>query len=115
MAALQNFSLLAGDDETVTFTVDQTSGIDIRLSGMLIEWKVFLQDNGVVSNETPLISKTLTDGIVIVPSPEGFVVTIARADTLGLLGNYYHEAKVIDGLGDYTTVTQGIMTVLEAQ
>ena len=45
------------------------------------------------------------------PSPEGFIVNIDRADTLNLLGNYYHEARIVDGLGEDITVTYGLMTV----
>lgn len=113
---LQNFSVIRGDGEEVTFDIVDGSGVDIKLSGIEIEWKVFAQETGVVVDDaTPLFTKSISHGIEIIESPESFKVTIEGADTEDLLGNYYHEAKVIDGLGIKTTVTQGIMTVLEAQ
>lgn len=112
---LQNFSIPAGDTDTVTFEVVPDTGIDILLSGLHVTWKVYDQEHGVVDDDAvAIISRSLGAGIEIVPSPPGFVVTIEGSDTLALLGNYYFEAQVIDALEAVTTVTQGIMTVTEA-
>lgn len=113
---LQNFSTIRGDGEDVTFDIVEGSGVDVSLPGIEIIWSVYEQETGVVADDAePLFEKSLGHGITIQESPQRFVVTIDGDDTDELLGNYYHEAKVIDGLGGKTTVTQGIMTVLEAQ
>lgn len=115
---LQNFAVARGDDETVTFNMIKDSGINLADMGITVVWKVFEQSTGVVADDAvAIITKSVGDGLEITPSPSPgkFTITIAHADTVELLGNYYHEAKVTDALTAITTVVQGIMTVLEAQ
>jgi hypothetical protein len=112
MAILQNFSVPAGDTVPVSFAITDPT---ISLHGAVVVWEAWASLHGLpIPGLPPVISKSSLaspDGIDITPSPEGFIVEIERADTLNLLGNYYHEARVVDSLDEDITVTYGLMTV----
>jgi hypothetical protein len=110
---IQNFSVAAGNAVPITFDVGP-DGVN-TLTDCTIVWKVYNQAFGE-PNGDPIISKTSpSDGIEIVdPIYQVFEVDLVKADTLELLGNYYHEATVIDALGNESTPTVGIMTVTQA-
>lgn len=115
MPVIQNFSVPAGDDVPVTFVMDPGSGIDINTAEA--RWRAFQQENGVPLPATsPILDKTSLSGggIELVPSPLGFIVTFAGADTVDMLRNYYHEAEVTDAAG-HSTLTVGIMTVTQTE
>lgn len=107
-ALLVNFSVPAGDGVAQAFNVAAIP----TLAGHTVYWGLFSQVFGVP--QTLLVSKESASGhgITILPSPPNtFVVDLLTADTQSLLGNYYHEARVVDGSGNITTVIQGICTV----
>ncbi len=101
---LSNFSIASGDDLDKPFQIDAADGIS--LVGASIAWRVYDQTSGSVSSLVPIIVKS-TD------SPDGgiSIPTSPAADTISLLGNYYHSAQVVDSGGKVTTVFSGIMTV----
>lgn len=112
-AALQDFSIGAGNDALIPVTVGSTI-IGDTLVGAAIRWEVFDQVFGVVADGAlALITKSDTDGISVTDSPPMvFTIALAGADTRDLpLGNYYHEGCVIDEIGGRETVIAGIMTV----
>jgi hypothetical protein len=111
---IQNFSVPANSDQILTFTI--TSGIpNDSLVGATIYWRVYDQEFGcVVPTIPPVISKSSLSGggITILASPPmTFTVDLLRTDTVNLLRNYYHEATVVDEIGENEPVTVGIMTV----
>ena len=116
MPIIQNFSVPAGDDVDLTFDIDDDTAI--VLSGATIFWNAYEQIQGVPDKTKPVINKSSVsgDGIEIPASPDDiFVVSLVEADTLELLRNYYHEAKIVDANGNHTTVTIGVMTVTETE
>lgn len=117
-AALQNFSVGAGNDALITVTVESGTVGD-TLVGSTIYWEVYPQKSGIVPNAAlPLITKTNNSGggdlTVLGSPPMTFTIQLDEADTLGLIGNYYHEAVAIDETGGRVTVLAGIMTVTQA-
>lgn len=116
MAAIQHFSVSAGDDAELYFTIDTDTGITINGAEVLFE--VFPQAHGIPDKtDGPIISKsTGASTIAVIESPPNhFLVSLVSTDTVDLLHNYYFEAKVVDVNGNNTTVTKGLMCVTEAQ
>ncbi len=113
MPLIQNFSVPAADDLTVNFAVEGE-----LLSGTDIFWQAFNQQHGVPSG-SPIISKTLGDGIEITSniSPStNFAVQLNAADTSVLsFGNYYHEVRIVEPGPRTVTLAYGIMTVTETE
>jgi len=111
---LQNFSLPAGDDVEMTLDIGpDIVGAENDLTGCTILWQVFGQTYGVPDGAPPIISKsTGGNGITITGTDaQTAEMIVDRADTFGLLGNYYHEAKIVDGTDNEISVTYGILTI----
>lgn len=118
MPVIQNISLPAGDNADITFNIDGTNVID--LNGATIYWRVFDHVWGIPEGAAVLSKATdalaIDDTIEIPGSPaDVFVVPIRADDTKGMLGNYYHEAIVIDVAGNPYTVTTGMFTVTQTK
>lgn len=111
MPIIQNFSIPAGDDVDVNFDVDPDDGAS--LVGATIYWRVYEQEFGQpIAGADAVLEKVLDDGIQVTDPDAGqFVVEIAADDTVDMLRNYYHEARIKDVDGNWVTVTTGIMTV----
>jgi hypothetical protein len=111
---IQNFSVPADNDHDVIFTITSSASSD-TLDGSTVYWRVFEQMMGSPTPAVPpVISKSSQsgDGVTILPSPPmTFVVSLSKVDTAALLRNYYHEATVVDEIGNIDTVTVGVMTV----
>ena len=112
---VQNVSIPAGDAADLNFDVDPDDGQ--TLLGADIYWKVYEQEHGVPKlGVDPVIVKVLDDGIQITdPDALKFTVAIQREDTVGLLRNYHHEAKIIDPDGNHVTVNYGVFTVTQTE
>jgi hypothetical protein len=114
MPIIQNFSVPAGDSVQVSFVVqpDPDGDEDISLHNATVNWRVYPALQGVrVAGADPLIAKVSPTNIQIIESPKMFIASIDRADTLAMLGNYYHEATVTSPGGEIVTVTIGTMNV----
>lgn len=105
----QNFSVPAGDAASFNIVLDEPfpSGFP---SGWQVEWQAFDQTYG---NPTvpPIIVKGLSGGIDFLESPPTLTILLDGADTVALLGNYFHVATFVDPSGARTTSASGIMTV----
>jgi hypothetical protein len=116
----QNFSIPADDDAIVSFVVDE-SVVDITtLQGSEIWWNVYpMQYACPVPGQPALITKTNQGGSLDIEIPASpaltFYVSIYRADTIALLRNYYHEARILNPQQQLVTVAVGIMTVLPSE
>ena len=108
---IQHFSLSAGDAAEINFDVDPDSGVS--LLGATPYWLAYEQDNGVPDIDAgPVLKKVLDNGLQITdPDLLQFQVILDFDDTKDLLGNYYHEAFVIDADDRHVTTTVGIMTI----
>lgn len=112
---IQNFAIPADNDLTIELDITPLMSMD-TLAGSNVFWNVYEQQYGVpVPNVDPVITKsTLSPGgdITILDSPTmSALVTVLRADTVGLLRSYYHETTVRDITGNISTVNCGIVTI----
>ena len=86
MANLQNFSLTAGEDKTLSLTARSSSGAILSLTSAGITWRLVNRFGVTVLNKT---------GTVVSASAGTFTVALTDADTAGLPdGTYAHEALV---------------------
>jgi len=110
---VQNFSINAGDPVRVNIDVNPDTGVSL-IPGVQIFWTAFKQRFGVpVTTEPPAIRKVLDAGIEIDdPDTLTFHVDLDAADSIDLLGNYYHETVIQSVAGDKLTVNCGEVTVL---
>lgn len=116
MPIIQNFSIPAGDSQTIEFDITSETIQQATLVGATVFWEVYEQVNGLpVPDVDPVIRKTSLSGggIQILPDsqPLTFYVFVDPEDTDALARNYYHEAKVYDSTGNPISITYGIMTV----
>lgn len=108
---MQNFVIPTGDTRDVVF-MSEASGVSLA-DGTAI-WQAFTQISGVPdldSGSLVIAKDSGTGGIDIMISPEEFVLHLMPSDTIGLLGNFYHELRFVDINGNVYTAARGIMTV----
>jgi hypothetical protein len=107
---VQNFSIHAGEDCELEVT-SYRNGALVDLTGSKVEW--FLRKHP--TSKTALLTKTSTPaaGIVIgtPPSNGKFTVTLAKADSLTLLGVYAHGSSVVDGATKTFPILHGYVTI----
>lgn len=110
----QNFSLFVQNDMDVLFDIGpDDTGTNLAFAQELT-WKAYSQILGVPDKAIPLISKSPGAGIVIDdPLLMKITITIENQDTEGLAGNYYHEIKLVADHGKITTLSTGLMTVID--
>jgi hypothetical protein len=109
---VQNVSVPADDDAELDFSLTPTGDIVLG-PGSQIFFDVYEQQFGQPIPGTPaVLSKVLDHGIQITnPDLLQFTVTIARADTVAMLRNYYYETRVVDVNNSSVTTTVGIFTI----
>lgn len=109
-AVNQNFSIPQGTASQVDFVVNPKVGE--TLLGSVIYWNVFALIQDIVQGPA-IIQKQLDAGIQIDdPVAQTFHANLVRSDTETLVpGNYYHEIVIVDGSGNPTTTTEGVMTL----
>jgi hypothetical protein len=112
---IQNFSIPAGNSVEIDFELPSPD--DEILSGFNVVWKAYEQEHGVVTIPlVTVITKSLEGGgITLGTAPISFTISIAGADTVNLLDNYYHEAAIVDPSGGVITSAQGVMTITQAE
>jgi len=109
----QKIVMWIGDDLVITIPVKDAVGNWVDLTGATAEWWMGKAVNSTGAN-VYIKKSTLESGgdlqiINVASGPEwDLVVTIHPLDTEHLRsGTFYHEAKVIDGYGKYSTVMTG--------
>lgn len=112
-ATAQDFALTAGDSKLLQFTVTDSDGTAIDLTGARVDWWM---SRGTPDRfgKTPVLQKSTSNNSIDVVSPmDGrFDIALAPADTHTFAaGSYYHEAQVRDVLGNVATVTTGTITI----
>ena len=115
---IQNFTIRRNSDETLTATIESNIVGD-TLVGTTIDWAVYGMTYGTVIGSPVLIFKSTNAGSITIPgSPDMvFYITMDAVDTADLaLGNYYHEALIIDEGGFRTPAAfQGVMTITQTE
>lgn len=62
--------------------------------------------------EAPLLTKSSPTDIVLSDPENGLlVITVPKTETADLIGTYWQEVQIEDGLGNRSTVFQGQLTV----
>jgi hypothetical protein len=106
----QNFNTYPSDVTSPVFTILDDNGAPVNISGVSdIRWTA---QRAV--NQPIVLSKTKVAGQITFISggtTGQFQVNLLAADTAALTGVYLHQALLIDGLGNQSTVTLGQMTV----
>jgi hypothetical protein len=102
-ATNQSFNMMAGETRKMNVTITDPSGKAINLSGATIQW-VLKRD---VSSPA-IVQKTLGAGVSITDIATGkILIFLEPTDTQNLSGNYYHIAKLTDGLGEVSYPFKG--------
>lgn len=101
-ATEQNFTLVAGDSAKLKFPTVDANGDAFALAGSTIKWQLAKDSRGPA-----LITKETALGITL-DGASTFDVELSPADTIGLLGEHYHEAEITDVAGNVVTVAKGI-------
>jgi hypothetical protein len=112
MPATLNFPLTAGDDLLIQLQhIDEATGDPRSLAGAEIRWAFSKIENGVFV-PVAVQTKSLGDGITVINELAGtWQIELHSIDTDGRdPGEYYHEAKIVDGAG-VNTVLAGRMTL----
>jgi hypothetical protein len=99
--------MTAGDTKVLEVTVLDGDGEPVDITGTTIRWQLAR----LATDDTPLITKSVGDGIAIVDGAAGrFDVTLDPEDTAELGGSYYYEAE-IDDADVISTVLSGRATI----
>lgn len=98
----QHFSMVSGDDKTLSITVTDSAGDAVDLTGASASWALGKQGQAALVIKTGTISAPATGVVTIALEP---------ADTAALAGNYYHEMQVTDASGNVSTVAAGAVYI----
>lgn len=106
------FTMTAGDTKNIFATITDKFGTAIDLSAVSsIRWWAS-RGNTEAFSRTPVLMKSLENGIDEVSLQDGqFVVRVRTADTAGLNGSYYYEIEIRDAAGNVSTPIVDSFTV----
>jgi len=102
--SLNEFSMIAGSNFTLTFTVYESDGVNLLdLTGATIKWVIcpFGQADYTVLQKTGVITGTGT-----------FTVTLSGSDTATLSGKYVQQPVITDFLGNIFRPAQGTILIM---
>lgn len=105
----QDFSLYAGDDITVDFTLVDEDGAPLDLSGCVLRWKMARSWRHAAL--LTIASDDIPPALNIVDP--GLATLILAADDTGSLpdGSYVHSLRVVDGSSNVETLLTGVVVV----
>lgn len=106
---MHDFEMVQGDDLRVQVTVKDSAGDAVDISGATsIRWGLARR-----LGDTPLLTKTLDAGEIIIPSDNLLYFDIDNTDSAALDPGYYaHELEVITSAGLIYTPLQGRARIL---
>ena len=110
MATQQDIEFFSGNDVVLdcSFT-DESTDLPFDLSGAQ-QLTYALSKNA--RSAAALITKTLSDGVVMVNPSNGQVqIVLSAAESEPLNGVYYHEIRVVNALGKKLTLMFGQVTI----
>lgn len=89
-------------DHDIAITIKDEAGVIVDITGFAISFYIAAHIDA-----TPIITKTVGDGVVITDGTNGLVtVTLSDADT-DLRGTYYFECSAVDGSGNKSDPVKG--------
>ena len=100
----------SGDSRTLIVNVRDLQGVEVDITGIAIITYALARSLDDLPIEI-LISKSLAGGgitklpfdAITNPNSSRYAIKLLAADTEPLIGNYYHESKIIDPVGDEST------------
>lgn len=98
----QDFTMWSGDHKNLTYTVTDSTGASVNLTGASVAWVL---SPGPTSGS--LVRLTTDSGSGIAVSGCTFTVSLSPAHTSSLAGQYYYEAQVRDTVANVSTVAVG--------
>ena len=108
----QNATQWLGDDGTITITVTDDSGNIVNISG--VEAFYWVGKNAKAAGLDVYVKKEVGGGITLNGSAGQIVISLTGLDTETLqAGRFYHECRIKDLTGDWTTVTTGTLTIVQ--
>ncbi len=108
--------IVAGDDVYLSWTVTDCDNVPVNLTGaQAISFVLAKAKTLKTSNLSPLVTKSLSDGITVTNAAQGkFQVKLSAADTVGLSGTYMYQASLTDIDGRKAALAQGPFYVQDA-
>jgi len=108
-------SYAAGDDLSLVFSVVDSAGAIVDLTGFTVRFELARRVSSASKAVSTEVSPATATASIDASSPATgqFTITIDKAITAALLGDYYFEAEAQDGSTDESTVTRGYMTFVE--
>lgn len=103
----QDFILFSGNSKTLSVTV---YGEEVDLIGSTITW-ILKQTDGT---DPVLITKSTTNGGVMISDSTHFDVLLNTNETKGMKGTYYHESNCVDAAGNTSTLLVGSIEIKES-
>ena len=101
----QDFSIKRGEYRLLNITTVEKDASALSLDNYTIVWYVW-------RNQTRMITKTTDDGIVVTDaSAWTFEIEVDTTDTRIPIGEYYHEARVIDSNDNEVVVFTGSLLI----
>jgi len=105
----QNFTMHQGDDRDLIFTIKDSAGVAVNISGFSFKWRMEAGSSSVTKNSTTASEITVTDG-----AAGEVTVYLDPSDTLALAGDFHHELQST-AAGVVTTEAIGLATLLEGK
>lgn len=102
---LDEFSMIGGSHQELTFAVYDEYGDPIDLNGSTIQWYLSYFGSSVA-----IVTKTPTSGSEV----NQFVVNVAGADTLNLSGKFVQQYMITDSSGSLFRPSQGLVQIYPA-
>ena len=103
MSNLQNFTLTAGEDRTLSMTARSSTGAILDLTGATISWRlVFVRSQKIVLTKT---------GSIVSESAGTFSVSLTDTDTDGLTDGHYTYDAFVTVSTTTTNAAQGTVLV----
>lgn len=98
--------MYSGDSVVLKFTAFEADKVTrLNLAAVDLIWQISKNVKSL-----PLIAKSTGNGIVVTdPANGNFEVYVSHTETVALLGDYYHEVKIISG-GLVSTIYSGDIT-----
>lgn len=107
----QDFTMRQGDSRLVNITVVDEYASPLDISSVQVNWIMYKRNP-----DNPVLQKTTTSGVVLTAPTSGILtIHLAPADTLNLLGRFYHECEITDISGNVSTVTEGSVTIFKSK
>lgn len=104
----QDFTMYSGDTKNLAFTVSDSAGSAVNLTGATATWTL-----STSADSAATVTKTSGAGDITYSGDNTEIATVALAgsDTASLSGVYYHELQITDASSNVST-TSGTAIIL---